>query len=130
MNRIFSILIGIITPILIYFDMIDTILIFAIAIYYGLMLIINLLGSAVLSALIWSKDNNLRDTIQGRLNLEMAEDVNYNYRMSALVIFEAVTLYMIWPLSLPIAIIIGLCMTSQLLNIYLVKVGNENLKGK
>ena len=120
MLRIFTLLINIIIPSMIYFDMVDPILMVIIGICYLYMFMVNFIGALILSAFFATKDAEVKSTLQERLKSEMAEDVNYHYRIFTLLIFESFTLYMIYPLSLIVSILLGVCMLFQCLNMLLI----------
>ena len=101
--------------------MIDPILMMIIAVYYTLLFLVNFIGSIVLGSFCISKDEEFRAIQQIRLKLEMGDDVNYNYRMLALLIFEAFTLYMIGHSVVIVSIIIYFLMTFQAFNMFLIK---------
>lgn len=121
MLRLLTLLIGITIPSLIYFDMVDSVLMIIIGVYYSFILLVNLLGVIVLGGFSWSTDNVFKDTIQERLKLEMGDDVNYHYRISALLIFEMFALYMICQLTLIVGAILMVLMLFQVINMCLVK---------
>ena len=120
MLRIFTLLINIIIPSMIYFDMVDPILMTIIGIYYLYMLMVNFIGGLILSAFFATKDNEVKSTLQERLKNEMAVDVNYNYRIFTLLIFEGFALYMIYPLSMIVSLLLGASILFQCLNMLLI----------
>lgn len=120
MLRIFTLLINIIIPSVIYFDMVDPILMTIIGIYYLYMLMVNLIGGLILSAFFATKDVEVKSILQERLKGEMAEDVNYHYRMLIGLVFGCFALYMIYPLSMIVSILLGVAMLFQCLNMLLI----------
>ena len=121
MLRQLTLIIGITIPTLIYFDMIDPILMMIIAVYYTFLFLVNFIGSIVLGSFCISKNEEFRAIQQIRLKLEMGDDVNYTYRMLALLIFEAFTLYMIGHSVVIVSIIIYFLMIFQAFNMFLIK---------
>jgi len=81
---------------------------------------VNFIGGLILSAFFATKDAEVKSTLQERLKSEMAEDVNYHYRIFTLLIFEGFALYMIYPLSMIVGLLLGASIVLQCLNMLLI----------
>ena len=81
---------------------------------------VNFIGALILSAFSATKDVEVKSTLQERLKSEMAIDVNYNYRMFTLLIFESFALFMILPLSMIVGLLLGASIVLQCLNMLLI----------
>ena len=119
--RILTLILGLAIPSLIYFDMIDLILLVTIGIYYSIILLTNGLGALLLAAHCTSNDEDFKDILHDRLKTEMLEDRHYNYRIISLLILEFFTVLMVYPLSLIVASILVVMMLFRVTNILLIK---------
>jgi hypothetical protein len=106
--------------------MVDPVILVVIGFYYAFDMIVNLLAVIILSLTVMADDKDFKDTMGERMVTLINEDKNFYYRNSAVLIINLFALYMVFPLSLTVSIILGLGIVFSFVNMLLsAKVKND-----
>ena len=94
-----------IIPSLIFFDMIDPILMIIIGVFYGLSIILEALACIILGSAYFSKDRLFKQITHDRMVGEIEQDTSFFTRSIIETLLHSFALVMIYPLSIVVSVI-------------------------